>query len=247
MKYRLLKYSKEFLRSILWNSEPIRNLLYRLKLDIDRVTALKNVFIVFKDKRQIKFKHNIIGEPVISGSSPVRILLRHKSMLYMDEGAFVRGGVCIELLKRYKTIGKPLFVSTGMSSMDELEKCAEILGKDIPWIFLHCTSTYPAKTNEVNLRCINSLEEKFNRMVGYSGHEVGLQVTYAAVVMGAVVVERHITLDRSMWGSDQAASVEPGGLIRLVRDIRVIKEAMGDGLKRVFGSELSIRKKLRYT
>lgn len=153
----------------------------------------------------------------------------------------------IELLKHYKTIGKPLLVSTGMSSMNELEKCAEILGKDIPWIFLHCTSTYPAKTNELNLRCINSLEEKFKRMIGYSGHEVGLQITYAAVVMGAVVVERHITLDRSMWGSDQAASIEPGGLIRLVRDIRIIEEAMGDGLKRVYESELPIRKKLRYT
>lgn len=112
LSIQIIKNSKEFLRSILWKSEPIRNLLYRLKLDIDRVTELKNVFIVFNDKRQIKFEHNIIGEPVVSGSSPVRILLKHKSMLYMDEGAFVRGGVCIELSGRSRLlVGKGSYIN----------------------------------------------------------------------------------------------------------------------------------------
>ena len=152
-----------------------------------------------------------------------------------------------ELLERYKLTGKSLFVSTGMSSMEEIENCAAILGDKTPWIFLHCTSTYPAKPEEINLRCMITLKEKFRRPVGYSGHEIGLQITLAAVALEAAVVERHITLDRSMRGTDQAASIEPQGLHRLVRDIRIIEGAMGDGIKRVYESELPIRKRLRYT
>jgi len=109
----------------------------------------------------------------------------------------------------------------------------------------HCTSSYPCKPEELNLRMINTLASEFNCPIGYSGHEVGLQTTYAAVVLGASFVERHITLDRAMWGSDQAASVEPSGLMRLVRDIRVIEQAMGDGRKKVYDSELGMIKRLR--
>ncbi|MDQ1431665.1 MAG: N-acetylneuraminate synthase, partial [Actinomycetota bacterium] len=112
-------------------------------------------------------------------------------------------------------------------------------------LLAHATSTYPCKPEELNLRMLATLREEFDCPVGYSGHEVGLQTTLAAVALGAAFVERHITLDRAMWGSDQAASIEPGGLIRLVRDIRVIEAALGDGVKHVYDSELPVRDRLR--
>jgi N-acetylneuraminate synthase len=112
-------------------------------------------------------------------------------------------------------------------------------------IITHCTSTYPCKPEELNLRMIETLKREFNCLIGYSGHEVGLQTTCAAVVMGGCFIERHITLDRAMWGSDQAASIEPTGLVRMVRDIRVIEKAMGNGVKQVYESEVPIMKKLR--
>lgn len=144
------------------------------------------------------------------------------------------------------TMGKkrPIVLSTGMSTMEEIRKAVSILDPD-RLILLHCTSTYPCKPEELNLRMIQTLKAKFDCPVGYSGHEVGLQTTYAAVVVGASFVERHITLDRAMWGSDQAASVEPWGFMRLVRDIRVIEAAMGNGVKRVYESEASVMQKLR--
>lgn len=148
------------------------------------------------------------------------------------------------LLQRLKATGKPLILSTGMSTMEEIEAAVELLGRD-NLILAHSTSSYPCKAEELNLRMIATLREKFDCPVGYSGHEVGLQSTYAAVALGAAFVERHITLDRAMWGSDQAASVEPGGLMRLVRDIRIIEKAMGDGVKRVYDSEMGARAKLR--
>jgi N-acetylneuraminate synthase len=148
------------------------------------------------------------------------------------------------LIKHTVATGKPILLSTGMSTMDEIEHAASLFrpGK---LVLLHATSTYPCKPEELNLSMIPVLEKKFACPVGYSGHEVGLQTTLAAVTLGACVVERHITLDRAMWGSDQAASVEPSGFHRLVRDIRVIEQAMGDGVKRVYESEVPIRKKLR--
>ena len=112
-------------------------------------------------------------------------------------------------------------------------------------LIAHSTSTYPCPPKELNLRMIHSLGAEFNCPVGYSGHEVGLQTTYAAVTLGAAFIERHITLDRAMWGSDQAASVEPWGLMRLIRDIRVIEIAIGDGEKKVYESEMKARHKLR--
>ena len=112
-------------------------------------------------------------------------------------------------------------------------------------LITHSTSTYPCPPEELNLRMIRTLLQEFDCPIGYSGHEVGLQTTYAAVVLGASLIERHVTLDRAMWGSDQAASVEPWGLMRLVRDIRVIEAALGDGVKRVYDSERPIMKKLR--
>jgi N-acetylneuraminate synthase len=149
-----------------------------------------------------------------------------------------------KLLHRLNATGKPILLSTGMSTMDEIRHAVSILDRD-RLIIMHSTSTYPCPPQELNLRVIQTLKQEFGLPVGYSGHEVGLQTTYAAVVLGACVVERHITLDRAMWGSDQAASVEPGGFMRLVRDIRVIEQALGDGIKRVYESELAARAKLR--
>ncbi len=149
------------------------------------------------------------------------------------------------LLRAMKATGKPLMLSTGMSTMHEIFDAADVLGLDNVLI-AHSTSAYPCPLHELNLRMINTLKEWFpNTPIGYSGHETGLATTVAAVAMGACFVERHFTLDRAMWGSDQAASVEPTGMKRLVKDIRAIEEAMGDGVKKLYESELGPRAKLR--
>ena len=148
------------------------------------------------------------------------------------------------LLYHHKQFGRPIILSTGMSTLEEIDHAVDLLGKE-DLILMHCTSTYPSQTDELNLRVINSLKQRYEVPVGYSGHETGLVTTAAAVVMGACCVERHITLDRSLWGTDQSASIEPIGLKRLVRDIRTIEQASGDGNKRVYESELPIKKKLR--
>ena len=148
------------------------------------------------------------------------------------------------LLRHVRKTGRPVVLSTGMSSMDQVRQAVKTLGQD-SLILAHCTSTYPCKAEELNLRMIHTLKSEFDCPIGYSGHEVGLQATLAAVAMGAAFIERHITLDRAMWGTDQAASVEPSGLARLVRDIRVIESALGDGVKRIYDSERPIMAKLR--
>jgi N-acetylneuraminate synthase len=148
------------------------------------------------------------------------------------------------LLQKIKSTGNTIILSTGMSTIEEIESAVALLGTE-NLLLAHSTSTYPCPPDELNLRMILTLRSKFDCPIGYSGHEVGLQTTFAAVTLGADFVERHITLDRAMWGSDQAASVEPWGLMRLVRDIRVIENAMGDGKKRVYESEMKARNKLR--
>jgi len=149
------------------------------------------------------------------------------------------------LLKYHRKCGKPLILSTGMADMPVIEHALEVLGKE-DLILLHCTSTYPCVVEEVNLRGITTLKNKFPEIpIGYSGHEVGLSTSLAAACLGACAVERHITLDRAMWGSDQAASIEPQGFMRLVRDIRTVEAAMGDGEIRIYGSEEPIISKLR--
>lgn len=149
-----------------------------------------------------------------------------------------------ELLRALAATGKPLMLSTGMSTLSEIDKAVEILGTD-KLIMMHATSTYPLPPEEANLRTITTLKERYGVPVGYSGHERGLQISLAAVTLGAVCVERHITLDRTMWGSDHAASLEPSGLEHLVRDIRIIEQAMGDGVKRVFPGEEAPKARLR--
>ncbi len=149
------------------------------------------------------------------------------------------------LLKKKQATGKPLILSTGMSTQDEIENAINELGT-YNILIAHATSTYPCPPEELNLKMIHTLKAKYPEcLIGYSGHETGLAPTWAAVAMGATFVERHITLDRAMWGSDQAASVEIGGLMRLVSNIRDIEKAFGDGVKKLYESELGARKKLR--
>lgn len=150
-----------------------------------------------------------------------------------------------ELLRAMRSTGRTIILSTGMSTPEQIRHAVEVLGSS-NIVLLHATSTYPAPAEQLNLRCIDTLAAEYpNVPIGYSGHEVGLQTTICAVALGACMVERHITLDRAMWGSDQAASVEPEGMRRLVRDIRVIEASLGDGIKQVYDTELAAMKKLR--
>jgi N-acetylneuraminate synthase len=149
-----------------------------------------------------------------------------------------------ELLRAVKATGKPAILSTGMSTMDEIQQAVDILGVE-NLLICHTTSSYPCPPEELNLKMIQTLRESFDCPIGYSGHEVGLVTSVIAVGLGASLVERHVTLDRAMWGSDQAASVEPQGVRTLVKYIRVTEKALGDGEKKVYDSEQSILKKLR--
>lgn len=151
----------------------------------------------------------------------------------------------IPLLQALRDTGKPIILSTGMSTIAQIDVALEVLGTD-RLVLMHATSTYPMEPEEANLRVIPTLRDRYPGVpVGYSGHERGLQISVAAVALGAVAVERHITLDRTMWGSDHAASLEPAGLQHLIRDIRIIEQALGDGVKRVFPGEQAPMAKLR--
>jgi N-acetylneuraminate synthase len=151
----------------------------------------------------------------------------------------------LDLLRALADTGKPIILSTGMSTMSQIDTATEQFDP-AKLVILHATSTYPMPPEEANLRMIDTLAQRYRGVpIGYSGHERGLQISLAAVALGALVVERHITLDRTMWGSDHAASLEPAGFEHLVRDIRIISEAFGDGVKRVFPGELAPMAKLR--
>ena len=152
-----------------------------------------------------------------------------------------------KLLETVAEEKKLTFISTGMSTMDEVRKAVEIFKKyDCPFELMHCNSAYPMDVYEANLLCIPALKKEFNCNVGYSGHEVaGYLICVSAVLLGATSIERHMSLDRTLYGSDQVASLEPLGWIRLVRDIRKIKQILGDGKKRIWDSELPAKEKLR--
>ena len=150
----------------------------------------------------------------------------------------------IPLLEKIRSTGRPVIMSSGMSTMDEIRAGVDALDRE-NLLICHSTSAYPCDPTELNLKMIGTLAEEFGVPIGYSGHETGLSTTVAATVLGACLVERHITLDRAMWGSDQSASVEPQGVARLVRDIRVVESAMGDGVKKVYDSEIGAMQKLR--
>lgn len=148
------------------------------------------------------------------------------------------------LLTHLRKTGRPLILSTGMSTIKQIKSAVALIGEE-NLVITHATSSYPCDPNELNLRMIQTLRNTYNCPIGYSGHEVGLVTSAVAVGLGACMVERHITLDRALWGSDQAASVEPGGFERLVKYIRVTEMAVGDGVKKVYDSEMSSLRKLR--
>jgi len=149
-----------------------------------------------------------------------------------------------DLLQAYRDTGRICILSTGMSTIEQITEAVKIFNKE-NLLIAHCTSTYPSPLEQLNLKMIDTLKERFGTIVGYSGHEVGLSTSYAAVTLGAKFIERHITLDRAMWGSDQAASVEPGGLKKLVENIRDIEKALGDGIKKVYPEEFIAMERLR--
>jgi N-acetylneuraminate synthase len=149
------------------------------------------------------------------------------------------------LIRHARSTGKPLILSSGMSTMEQIRQGVSIAGEQ-DLLLMHCTSTYPCEPDELNLRMVGTLREAFPGLpIGYSGHEVGLVPSAVAVALGACIVERHLTLDRAMWGTDQAASVEPGGFERLVKYIRVTEDSLGDGVKKVYESEKPSMRKLR--
>lgn len=149
------------------------------------------------------------------------------------------------LIRRARATGKPLILSSGMSTMEQIHQGVKIAGeKDL--VLMHCTSTYPCEPEELNLKMIETLRNEFPDLpIGYSGHEVGLVPSTIAVALGACMLERHLTLDRAMWGSDQAASVEPGGFERLVKYLRVTEASLGDGVKKIYESEKASMMRLR--
>ncbi|MBI45455.1 MAG: N-acetylneuraminate synthase [Candidatus Marinimicrobia bacterium] len=154
----------------------------------------------------------------------------------------------LDLIKQTTKTGKKIIISTGMSTIEEVDAAVNIIKEtkpDASFAVLHCNSTYPAPNDELNLNCIETLKNRYNCEVGYSGHEFGLTTTIASICLGATIIERHITIDRTMWGTDQMCSVEPQGLIKLVRGINELQAALGNGEKVVTETEKPIRKKLR--
>jgi N-acetylneuraminate synthase len=148
------------------------------------------------------------------------------------------------LLRHHRRFNRPIIISTGMSTLEQIDHAVDVLGtRDL--VILHCTSTYPSSVEELNLQALQTLRDRYDVPIGYSGHEVGLATSVAAAALGACMIERHITLDRAMWGSDQAASIEPQGIWRLVKDVRAIQKAMGDGKKCLYPSEVPVMNKLR--
>ena len=151
----------------------------------------------------------------------------------------------LELVKAVKDCGLTPMISTGMSTIKEIEQALKIL--DHETMVAACTSSYPCATMDINLSFIETLRDRYpQHLVGYSGHELGIQITEAAVALGADFVERHVTMDRTMWGSDHAASLEPSGLQKMCRDIRIIESAMGDGIKRIYDSEKDSIERLKF-
>lgn len=150
------------------------------------------------------------------------------------------------LMRAAARTGKKIIFSSGMSTLEETDKAVQWMREEqADFALLHCNSAYPAPIEDLNLSCIKTLQGRYNCEVGYSGHEFRIGTTVAAIYLGATILERHITLDRTMWGSDHLSSVEPQGLIKMVRGVRELELAYGDGVKRVTEGELPSRKKLR--
>lgn len=225
------EHMKDVPRETPWGTMTYLEYRYRVEFEQEQYAEIG----AYADSRGLDWYASPWDEPAVDFLEQMDVVA-HKvaSASVTDKG----------LLRRLAATGKPIILSTGMSTLEQIDAAVEILGTD-RLLMLHATSTYPLPPEEANLLMISTLKQRYGVPVGYSGHEPGLQISLGAVAMGAVAVERHITLDRAMWGSDHAASLEPHGLMSLVRDIRILGIARGDGVKRVFPGELAPLSKLR--
>ncbi len=226
------EHMKNVLRETPWGEMTYLEYRYRVEFDREQYIELGDYATI----RGLSWFASPWDEPSVDFLEEVNVAaFKVASASVTDTG----------MLAAIAETGKPVILSTGMSTLEQIDTAVEVLGVE-NLVILHATSTYPLPPEEANLRMIPSLQHRYGGVpVGYSGHETGLQISLAAVALGAVAVERHITLDRAMWGSDHAASLEPAGLNNLVRDIRVIEQAMGDGVKRIFPGERAPLAKLR--
>jgi N-acetylneuraminate synthase len=222
---------RDVMRETPWGTMTYLDYRYRVEFDVDDYRAID----AHCRERDIQWFASPWDEPSVD------FLEQFNPVCYKIASASITDD---SLLKHVSATERPVILSSGMSTMEEIR--GAVLTCDPERVLLaHSTSSYPCPPDELNLRMIETLDREFDCPIGYSGHEVGLQTTVAARVLGATFIERHITLDRAMWGTDQAASIEPLGLQRLVRDLHVTEQALGDGIKRVYDSELPIRAKLR--
>lgn len=226
------EHMKSVLRETPWGTMTYLDYRYRVEFDREQYVEIGD----YATLRGLDWFASPWDEPSIDFLEDLNVVA-HKvaSASLTDTG----------LLRALRDTGKPIILSTGMSTIEQIDAAVELLDPD-RLVILHATSTYPLPPEEANLRMITTLKARYAGIpIGYSGHERGLQISLAAVALGATAVERHITLDRTMWGSDHAASLEPGGFDHLVRDIRIITDAMGDGVKQVFPGEIAPMEKLR--
>ena len=226
------EHMKSVMRETPWGEMTYLDYRYRVEFDREQYIEIGDYATV----RGLSWFASPWDEPSVDFLEDVNVVAHKVASASVTD---------LGLLRALAATGKPVILSTGMSTLAQIDLAVETLGTE-NLVILHATSTYPLPPEEANLRMIPVLRDRYLGVpVGYSGHETGLQISLAAVALGAVMVERHITLDRAMWGSDHAASLEPTGLEHLVRDIRVIEEAMGDGVKRVFPGEEAPLLKLR--
>ena len=224
---------RDIMRETPWGLIPYIEYRYRVEFDTEQYAEIDR----YCREREIPWLASCWDEPSVD------FIEQFDPPCYKIASASLTDG---DLLLHINATGRPVILSTGMSTIEQIRQAVSLLDPD-RLLIAHSTSSYPCKIEELNLRMIQTLRDEFDNPIGYSGHEVGLATTYAAVALGACFVERHITLDRAMWGSDQAASVEPQGFMRLVRDIRAIERSLGDGVKRVYESEIKVMNKLRRT
>ncbi len=225
------EHMKQVPRETPWGTMTYLEYRYRVEFDRDQYAEIG----AYADSRGLDWYASPWDEPAVDFLEDLDVVAHKVASASVTD---------LGLLRRLRDTGKPIILSTGMSTIEQIDRAVEVLGTD-RLVMLHATSTYPLPAEEANLLMIPTLKQRYGVPIGYSGHEPGLQISLAAVAMGAVAVERHITLDRAMWGSDHAASLEPHGLMSLVRDIRIIGTARGDGVKRVFPGELAPLSKLR--
>jgi N-acetylneuraminate synthase len=222
---------KEVIRETPWGTMTYLEYRHRMEFDFDQYQELG---------KYAKSKNlEIFASPWDLPSLDFLISLKHNAIKIASASLTFD-----ELLKAAKLSDKFVIASTGMSTMEQIDHAVSLLNTE-RLLLCHTTSAYPCELSELNLRMIQTLWDRFQVPIGYSGHEIGLTTSVAAIVLGAVFLERHITLNRAMWGSDQAASVEPVGFAKLVRDVRAVEVAIGDGVKRVYASEETSMNRLR--